>query len=136
MPEAQGTMNLCLPAVVLNAILRRLISQGDRPKRRSKEARARVRELLGETKIGAVLQLPPLRLKATELASLSPGTILRLPLAKHSHSHLRVGGLHFGAAHPVRIGEHRGAQLKEVIDDSGSEQALIQKDSDETASVN
>ena len=38
MPEAQGAMNLCLPAVVLNAILRRLISEGDRPKRRSKEA--------------------------------------------------------------------------------------------------
>ena len=31
MPEAQGAMNLCLPAVVLNAILRRLISEGDRP---------------------------------------------------------------------------------------------------------
>ena len=58
MPEAQGAMNLCLPAVVLNAILRRLISEGDRPKRRSREAHARIRELMGEAKFGAALQFP------------------------------------------------------------------------------
>jgi flagellar motor switch protein FliM len=112
MPEAQGAMNLCLPAVVLNAILRRLISEGDRPKRRSKEAHARIRELMGEAKVGAVLQFPVMRLRAGELAALEPGTILRLPLPKHSTSELRVGGLQFGRAHPVRTGEHRGAQLE------------------------
>ena len=112
MPEAQGTMNLCLPAVVLNAILRRLISEGDRPKRRSKEARARIRELMGETKIGAVLQFPVMRLRGSELAALAPGAVLRLPLAKHAASELRLGGLQFGRAHPVRTGEHRGAQLE------------------------
>jgi len=112
MPEAQGAMNLCLPAVVLNAILRRLIAEGDRPKRRSKEAHARIRELMGEAKIGAVLQFPMMRLRARELAALEPGTVLRLPLPKHSTSELRVGGLQFGRAHPVRTGEHRGAQLE------------------------
>ena len=30
MPEVQGVLNICLPAVVLNTILRRLISEGDR----------------------------------------------------------------------------------------------------------
>ena len=82
MPEAQGAMNLCLPAVVLNAILRRLISEGDRPKRRSKEAHARIRELMGEAKVGAVLQFPVMRLRASELAALEPGTVLRLPSAE------------------------------------------------------
>jgi flagellar motor switch protein FliM len=112
MPEAQGAMNLCLPAVVLNAILRRLISEGDRPKRRSKEAQARVRELIGETKFEAALQFPSMRLPARELAALMPGTVLRLPLPKHSTSELRMGGLPFGRAYPVRTGEHRGAQLE------------------------
>jgi flagellar motor switch protein FliM len=42
--------------------------------------------------------------------------VLRLPLAKHSVSELRVGGLQFGRAHPVRTGEHRGAQLEEISD--------------------
>jgi flagellar motor switch protein FliM len=124
MPEAQGTMNLCLPAVVLNAILRRLISEGDRPKRRSKEARARIRELMGETKIGAVLQFPVMRLRGSELAALEPGAVLRLPLAKHAASELRVGGLQFGEAHPVRTGEHRGAQLEGDDDNGGLSEAL------------
>jgi flagellar motor switch protein FliM len=112
MPEAQGVMNLCLPAVVLNAILRRLISGGDRPRRRSREAQARMRELLGETKVGTLLQLPTMRLRASDLAGLEPGMIFRLPLAQHSLSELRVGGLIFGRAHPVQTGEHRGAQLE------------------------
>jgi flagellar motor switch protein FliM len=112
MPEAQGAMNICLPAVVLNAILRRLISEGDRPKRRSKEAQVRMRQLMGEAKLGAVLQFPTVRLRASELSTLTPGTVLRLPLAKHSASELRVGGLPFGQAYPVRVGEHRGAQLE------------------------
>ena len=82
MPEAQGVLNLCLPAVVLNAILRRLIAEGDRPRRRSKEAQIRMRDLLGQVKVGTLLQFPQMRLRASEVASLEPGTILRLPLAE------------------------------------------------------
>ena len=67
---------------------------------------------MGEAKVGAVLQFPVMRLRAGELAGLEQGTILRLPLPKHSTSELRVGGLQFGRAHPVRTGEHRGAQLE------------------------
>lgn len=112
MPEAQGVLNLCLPAVVLNAILRRLISEGDRPRRRSKEAHMRMRYLMGETKVGTLLQLPQMRLRASEVADLVPGTVLRLPLSKTAVAELRVGKLHLGRAHPVRTGEHRGAQLE------------------------
>src|SRR5271170_2271701 len=136
MPEAQGAMNVCLPAVVLNAILRRLISEGDRPKRRSKEAQVRMRELIGEAKLGAVLQFPTLRLRASELAALIPGTVLRLPLAKHSASELRVGGLRFGQAYPVRTGEHRGAQLEGDIDGAILTDALESQGVVETMSVN
>lgn len=111
MPEAQGVINLCLPAVVLNAILRRLISEGDRPRRRSKEAQLRMKDLLGQSKFGALLQFPQMRLRASEIAALAPGTILRLPVPNTRSAELRVGGLNFGHANPVRIGEHRGAQL-------------------------
>src|ERR1700733_10383043 len=136
MPEAQGAMNLCLPAVVLNAILRRLISEGDRPRRRSKEAQARMRELMGETKIGALLQFPTMRLRASELGTLTPGMILRLPLAKHEVSELRVGGLVFGRAHPVRTGEHRGAQLEGGPDGEHLDKALDSRVAPDTLSVN
>ncbi|HMF65442.1 MAG TPA: flagellar motor switch protein FliM [Edaphobacter sp.] len=112
MPGVQGVLNLCLPAVVLNAILRRLIAEGDRPRRRSRDSAARMRELMGEAKVGAVLQFPPMRLRAVELAALEPGTILRLSLPRHEAAELRVGGLSLGRAYPVRAGEHRGAQLE------------------------
>jgi flagellar motor switch protein FliM len=136
MPEAQGAMNLCLPAVVLNAILRRLISEGDRPKRRSKEAQIRVRQLMGEARIGAVLQFPVMRLRASELTALSPGTILRLPMARHAVSELRVGGLQLGWAHPVRTGEHRGAQLEGSREMECSDDVLDNRSATETLSVN
>ena len=136
MPEAQGAINICLPAVVLNAILRRLISEGDRPKRRSKEARATVRKLMGEAKLGAVLQFPPMRLPAKELAALAPGCVLRLPLPQHTVSELRVAGLEFGRAHPVRTGEHRGAQLAGSTDLDDGNDGLTNQRIGETTSVN
>jgi len=136
MPEAQGAMNLCLPAVVLNAILRRLISEGDRPRRRSKEAQARMRELMGEAKIGVLLQFPTMRLRSSELAALTPGMILRLPLARHTASELRVGGLVFGRAHPVQTGEHRGAQLEGGHEAESLDAALGSQAAPGTLSVN
>ncbi len=127
MPEAQGVLNLCLPASVLNAILRRLIVEGDRPRRRSKEAQVRMRQLMGEAKVGAVLQFPAMRLRAREIACLKLGAVLRLPLPRHADAEMRVGGVKIGWAHPVRTGEHRGAQME-----SGSCTAAVL----ETASVN
>lgn len=112
MPEAHGVLNLCLPTVVLNAILRQLIADRERPRRRSEQAERRIRELMGEANFGAVLQFPPLRLRAQELAGIVPGTILRLPLPRHSAAELRVGGICLGKARPVRMGEHRGAQIQ------------------------
>ncbi|MBN9617921.1 MAG: hypothetical protein BGO25_17510 [Acidobacteriales bacterium 59-55] len=78
---------------------------------RSKEAQLRMKELLGQSKIGALLQFPQMRLRASEIAALTPGTVLRLPLPNTRPAELRLGGLRFGEANPVRIGEHRGAQL-------------------------
>ncbi len=112
MPGTLGMINLCFPASVLNAILRRMVAEAGRPRRRAGEARKRMRELMGETMVGAVLQFPPMKLRARELASLAPGSVLRLPLPKHADAELRIGGLCLGRAQPVRTGEHRGAQLE------------------------
>lgn len=112
MSGALGVLNLCLPAVVLNTILRKLVAERDRPRRPSQEVRMRVRELLGETTFGAVLQFPPVRLRAKEITGLVPGAVLRLPLPRHAAAELRVGGLPVGAARPVRVGEHRGARME------------------------
>lgn len=118
MPEAEGGLNLCLPVVVLNAILRQLVVDSERPRRRSEESEMRVRELLAEASFGAVLQFPALRVRARELAEIVPGTILRLPLPRHSAAELRVGGIALGQARPVRVGEHRGAQMQATRSES------------------
>ena len=112
MPEAQGTLNLCLPAVVLNTILRRMISERDRPRRRSMEAHARMANLMEEANFGTALQFPTIRLNARELADMVPGKVIRLPLPRQASAELRVGGLPLFHGQPVRSGEHRGAQVK------------------------
>ena len=91
---------------------------------------------MGEAKIGALLQFPTMRLRASELAALTPGMILRLPLARHAASELRVGGLVFGRAHPVRTGEHRGAQLESGHGGEHVDEALGSHAAPETVSVN
>ena len=112
MPHVQGMLNLCLPAVVLNATLRSLISERVRPRRRAAEVRNRVRELVSGARVGAVLQFPAMRLKAREIAALVPGSVLRLPLPRHAAAELRIAGQSFGQARPVRVGEHRGARME------------------------
>lgn len=114
MPGAQGVLNLCLPAVVLNTSLRRLTAERDRPQSRPAETRMRMRELVAEAAVGTVLQFPPVRLSAREIGQLEPGTVLRLPIPRHAAAELRVAGLPYGRARPVRTGEHRGARLEPV----------------------
>ena len=55
MPEVKGVLNFCLPAVVLNSILRQLTSERDRPRRQSHENHTRLRDLAGATSVGMVL---------------------------------------------------------------------------------
>ncbi|HTH52933.1 MAG TPA: FliM/FliN family flagellar motor switch protein [Edaphobacter sp.] len=112
--DVQGTLNLCLPAVVLNAILRKLIAEGDRPRRRSRESAERMRELMGESKVEVLLQLPAMRLRASQIAELAPGSVLRLPMPRHEALDLMVGGLLMSKARPVRRGDHRGAMLERM----------------------
>ena len=112
MPEVQGVLNICLPAVVLNTILRRLISEGDRRRQSSPDVRARVRQLMAEARVGSTLQFPPMRLQAGLIAELQAGSVLRLPIPKHTLAELKVVGLPLGPAWPVRVGEHRGARLE------------------------
>jgi len=118
MPEVQGAVNICLPAVVLNTILRRLVSGHDRPRKIADEVQSRLRELLGEAKVGSVLQFPPMRLLANRIAELEVGSVLRLPMPRHAAAELRVVGLSLGPAWPVRTGEHRGARMEAADTDS------------------
>ena len=90
MTGVQGALNFCLPAVVLNSILRQLAEDPDRPRRQSHENQRRMRDLVGSTTVGMVLQFAPMKLPARELATLAPGKIVRLPLSRYEMAKLCV----------------------------------------------
>ena len=117
MTEERGALNLCIPSVVLNQILRRLHKERDRPRRLSHENQTRLRNLVGKTTVGTVLQFTPMKLQARELIQLEPGKILRFPLSRYETSELCIGGLPLARAHPVRSQEHRGAQIETILNE-------------------
>jgi flagellar motor switch protein FliM len=111
MPEARGNLIFCIPAVVLSSILRKMITQRDRPRRRSAESRIRVEERVTQSRFSVALQFPSMRLGAQEIMDMQVGQIVRLPLPRTAVAELRVGAVTAFCAHPVRAGEHRAAQV-------------------------
>ena len=112
MPHVQGILNLVFPAVVSNTILRRLITDwGRQNRRRSPEMLARMEERLQHVRFRGALQLPSVRIHATEIEALQPGSVVRLNLPATSAAELRIAGIPLFRAIPVRAGEHRGVQI-------------------------
>lgn len=111
-PQAQGILNLVFPAVVSNTILRRLITDwGRQNRRRSAEMLARMEERLQHVRFRGALQLPSVRIHASEMEQLQPGSVLRLNLPASTSAELRIAGLPLFRATPVRAEEHRAAQV-------------------------
>jgi len=111
MPTSSGLMNLAFPAVVSNAVLRRLVGDWTRQRRHAADTRERMRERVGKAVVGAALQLPPTQVAASEIEALAVGKVLRLPLKANHPAELRVAGIPLFQASPVSHGEHRGAHL-------------------------
>lgn len=115
LPEASGVLNLAVPAVVSNTILRRLVGERGRSREHPEDIRRHLRLRADRIQIGAALQLPPVRIPAHELEHLAAGDILKLNLASNTAAELRVMGMALFAARPVCFGEYRGAHLGEVL---------------------
>jgi flagellar motor switch protein FliM len=112
MPHSSGLLNLAFPAVVANTILRRLTSDWSRRRRHPGDARARMELAARRIPMGASLQLPSVRLSATEIEKLEPGMVLRLDLPANSLPEWRVGGLAMTEAQAIRQGPHRAARIE------------------------
>lgn len=109
--ETSGLLNLAFPAVVSNAILRRLAGERTRQRRHSPETRQRLLELAGACRTGTSLRLPPIRVPAEALGGLRAGSVLRLDLPAHTAAQFRAGGVVLFSATPVGQADHRAAQL-------------------------
>jgi flagellar motor switch protein FliM len=113
MSHATGLLNLAFPAVVANTILRRLTSDWSRRGHHGRDVRMRIEGLARQIRFGGVLQLPSVRLPATTIEDLEPGTVLRLGLPASAPAEWRVGGQCIRQAHAVRQGERRAARILE-----------------------
>jgi flagellar motor switch protein FliM len=112
MPHSSGLLNLAFPAVVANTILRRLTSDWGRSRRHAGETRARMEAAARRIRFGGSLQLPTVRLAASLIENLEPGTILRLDLPANTVPVWQVGGQPLSPAQPIRHGLYRGARIE------------------------
>jgi flagellar motor switch protein FliM len=118
MPHSSGLLNLAFPAVVANTILRRLTSEWGRRRRPADETRTRMEAAVRRIRFGGSLQLPTVRLAASAIENLQPGTILRLNLAGDTLPEWRVGGQTLSRAQAIRQGPHRAARIERRISEA------------------
>jgi len=115
MPHSSGLLNLAFPAVVANTILRRLTSDWGRRRRHAGETRKRMEASAKKVHFGGSLQLPSVRIAASEIEDLQVGSILRLNLPANTLPIWKVGGQGIATAQPIRQGPHRAARLENII---------------------
>ena len=115
MPHSSGLLNLAFPAVVANTILRRLTSDWGRRRRHGGDTRARMEAAARGIRFGCSLQLPAVRLAASDLENLEPGRVLRLDLAANTLPEWRVGGQTLATAQAIRQGTHRAARIEQTV---------------------
>jgi len=112
MPHSSGLLNLAFPAVVANTILRRLTSDWGGRRRHAPDIQARIEAAARRIRFGGTLQLPTVRLAASAIENLEPGSILRLDLPANTLPEWRVGGQTLCAAQAIRQGAYRAARME------------------------
>jgi flagellar motor switch protein FliM len=118
MPHSSGLLNLAFPAVVANTILRRLTQDWGRRRRHAPEVRQRMESTARRVRFGATLQLPSVRLSASAIESLEPGSVLRLDMSASRLAEWSVAGQRVAGAQPIRQGSHRAARLESVFEEN------------------
>jgi len=115
LPETRGTLSLAVPAVVANAILRKLSSQIFLERVPSRDARAKIRERVLDSHFEASLTLPNSPLTVRALLALEAGSVLMLPKRAEASIHLNIADKSMFLAYPVRHGTHKGARIDRRI---------------------
>jgi flagellar motor switch protein FliM len=113
MPDAHGMLNVTLPAVASNAVLRKLTAQTVYSKRGSSNKHVhQIRRHLLEGRYDLDLRLPTIPVTVRELTDLEPGSVLRLHQAVERPATFYVAEKEMFAAYPVACGLVRGAHVQ------------------------
>jgi flagellar motor switch protein FliM len=115
MAETRGTLNLALPAVVSNALLRKIsVDMSYQRPRSPVEARHRLQKKLLDCTFEVELSAPHLPVPLQALADLTPGTLLPFPQSAATPAVLLVGQVRLCSAMPVRVNSRRAARVLSV----------------------
>ena len=117
MPVCRGVLNIAVPAVVSNALLRKLSTElVYRRRRETPVQQASIRRRLLDSSVELVLGTPLLPVKLGRLLAMRPGQVLPLGRPIQEPASVRLGGRDFWLARPVQSGaRRRAAQLVERI---------------------
>lgn len=118
--ESRGTLTVAFPAVVSNALLRKLANENayQRP-RVTVESTERLRSRLELSVFPVHLDLDRLGVPVRQILGLAPGQILPLPAPADGPARLRVAGRPMFSAFPVRTSELRAARLATYLTPDG-----------------
>lgn len=119
--ESVGSINMCVPLMVLNPILDQISQQAHFQRRMSPEVAAMTRKVIAETvneamiDVDAILGQVDLRLR--ELAELQVGDVIPLKSNVDEPIRIEVGEVFRFLARPGRRGEHNSVQLVSLVRD-------------------
>lgn len=112
MPDTRGTLNLAVPAVVSNALLRKISADCSyRRPHGANEARQRIQEKLLDCSFPVELCVPHPQLPLPTVADLAPGKLLSFSRSASAPAVLLVDEIRLGLATPVRVNSRRAARV-------------------------
>jgi len=111
--DLRGALSIALPAVVANALLRKLAAPGAIGERMpSRNTRRKIRESLLDSSFLVDLSLPPTSLSVRELLDIEKNYVLALPIRADKPVNLNIADRKMFDALPVRRGSHKGARIE------------------------
>jgi flagellar motor switch protein FliM len=115
MAETRGTLNMAIPAVVSNALLRKISADMSYHRPRSPvEARRRIEKRLLEAQFHVELFAPNLTVPLRELAQLAPGKVLLFPESISEPAVLMVDEMRLCPAAAVRVNSNRAGRVLSI----------------------
>ncbi len=112
MSETRGTLNLAIPAVVSNALLRKISADFSYQRPRSPiEARYKIQKKLLDCLFPVELSLPDLQVPLESLSRITAGDVLVFPTEASTSAVMMVGDVRLCSAAPVRVNNRRAARV-------------------------
>lgn len=124
--EAHGTLQVCFPAVVSNALLRKLSHEWAPQKRGGiGDAQPRLKRHLLECPFPVELGVAGIPVRLRELSALQPGQVLVLPQPATTPARVIVAGQECFTASLARTDKHRAGCVLERLEKPAGEGRLV-----------